>query len=160
MSEKPKKRGESPVDFVAPYPIDNCLRRIRDTKLLGIDFMTSYEKVESGDCHFKIRRTWYDKRGWLQASDVMLEGYLKEIDETSTMVIAKTHLSMTMPIIIIIITLVLFMVLYVNAPPDSPLEFISFIGAALILLPYGGMIWSHKRSLISLIYHAMSDDLR
>src|ERR1041385_2173078 len=107
--EQPKKKEQTaPIEFVAPYALPDCLYRIRDTKALQDSFMSpgfdpSYEKVEAGVYRFKIKRTWYDTRSRRYSAMVELDGYLKGIDETSTVVIAKTRISRMATIVMLVL---------------------------------------------------------
>ncbi len=157
-----KKEPSALVEFVAPYPLPDCVLRIRDTKSLDTGFMSpgydpSYEKVEPGVYRFKIRRTWYDQRYRRQTSMIALEGYLKGIDATSTVVIAKTRISLTSVLVTGLIALLLAMSAFV--PPQKSGNIIFLIGGGIILLVYWLMIWWDRRSLVRLIHRAMSDDL-
>ncbi len=164
MSEKPKKRGESPIEFVAPYPIDDCLRRIRETKLLEMSgfktpgFDPSYVKDKPEVYHFRIRRTWYDNRARRHISIVSLEGYLKAIDATSTAVFAKTYVSIFSLLTWILAAAVLGLIAF--SPPHKPINFLFLIGGIFILLFCWTTVSSDKQDLTSLIHRAMSDDLR
>jgi hypothetical protein len=157
-----KKEQTAPVEFVAPYPLKDCVLRIRDTKSLDTAFMSpgfepSYENVEPGVYRFRIRRTWYDRSHRQQGSMVELEGYLKGIDETSTVVIAKTHVSMSS--LLMTGLLVAMMAIAAFIPPQKSGSIIFLIGGAVVLLAYWGLIWWDRRTLLHLIHRAMSDDL-
>src|ERR1043165_9737839 len=108
--EQPKKKEKTAqVEFVAPYALPDCVLRIRDTKHLDTGFMSpgidpSYEKLEPGVYKFKIKRTWYDYRSRRHSAMVELDGYLKGIDATSTVVIGETRISRTAILVRVILT--------------------------------------------------------
>jgi hypothetical protein len=162
-AELPKKKERTAqVEFVAPYPLPDCVLRLRDTKALDTGFMSpgiepSFEKVESGVYRFRIKRTWYDQRYRRQTSMVELDGYLKGIDDTSTVVIANTHVSLTA----ILVTGLLAALLVSSAvlTPQKSGTIIFLVGAGLILLLYIGMILWDRRTLVRLIHRAMSDEI-
>ena len=146
MSEKPKRKpkefGKASVDFVAPLSLADCVLRIRDMKSLPTGFMKpgfdpSYEKAERGIYSFKIKCTHYDSRSHQEISNVTLEGYLQKIDVASTIVVAKTHVSIMAKIGMGVMAIFVW--------PIS--------------LLYLGTIWADNRALTTLIHRVMSDDL-
>ena len=160
--ERKAKEPTAQIEFVAPYPLPDCLLRIRDTKSLDTGFMSpgidpSFEKIEAGVYRFKIRRTWYDTRYRRHYSYVELDGYLKGLDETSTVVIAKTRISwMTLLLITLLGILFLFAAFSAGFRAGG---WIFLIGAGVMVGVFGVMIYFDRRTLIRLIYRVLSDDL-
>lgn len=160
--EQPKKKDrEAQVEFVAPYSLHDCMLRIRDTKSLDTGFMSpgidpSFDKTSPGVYHFKIRRTWYDTRYRRHSAMVELRGYLKAIDETSTVVIAETHVSMLT--LIVVVVLIGLMVASGVFAPKSPDGLFFVVVAPVILGLYGLWILWDRRTLIRVIHRALSDE--
>lgn len=162
VAEQPKKKDKTAqVEFVAPYPVQDCLLRIRDTKSLDTGFMSpgidpSFEKTAPGIYHFKIRRTWYDYRYRRHSAMVELRGYLKGIDETSTVVIAETHVSMV-TLIVVVALIGLMVASGVFAPKTADAVFFMVIAVVMLVL-YGLWILWDRRTLVRVIHRALSDE--
>lgn len=169
--EKPKRKGkdkegegQAEIEFVAPYSLSDCLFRIRDTKQQDTSFMSagidpSFERVNPGLYRFKIRRTWYDNRYRRHSSTVELRGYLKALDETSTVVLASLHTGWQSRLVYGMFIIFLPLTILATWMEGGGKGAFMILGIVLILVIFGGIQWADKRTLRYVIYKAMSDDL-
>src|SRR5689334_13307671 len=84
----------APIEFAAPHSLADCLFRLRDTKHLEAGYISPgiepiFEKIDNITYSFRIRRTWYDYRYRRHNSSVEVRGFLRAIDNGTTMVIGK-----------------------------------------------------------------------
>lgn len=156
-----KKEATAPIEFVVPYDLKDCVLRVRDTRAMHESslvpgFEPSFEHVEPGVYRFLIKRTWYDYRSRRFSALVELHGYLKALDDGSTVVIATPRLRWPGLLMMAFIIGLLAAAFYFEQGRPSGLAFLIPVG--LILLVYIITAFFDRRALIRRLYRAMSDD--
>src|SRR5690349_12640104 len=99
---------QAPIEFAAPHSLAECLFRLRDTKHLEPGYLSpgidpSFEKIDNITYSFRIRRTWYDYRYRRHNSSVEARGFLRAVDNGTTMVIGKIRFSRSVIVAIILL---------------------------------------------------------
>jgi len=108
MSEKLKNEAKpkgdterrAPIEFVAPYPLEECRNLLRETRdmneggFLAAGIEPTFEKVDANTVKFYLRRMRYDTRYKRWSSQVEIRGYLTEVDALSTAVIGTIYITL------------------------------------------------------------------
>lgn len=165
---KPKekaKHGDDPraqIEFAAPYSLAECLFRLRDTKNLQTGFISagidpSFEKIDNITYQIRIRRTWYDYRYRRHNSYVEIRGYLRALDNDTTMVIGKIRISPLVVVIVGALSLLMASVIVMPSPRSADL----FLVFLVLAIPgvFGAMVYFDRRTLIHLLHHTLGGDI-
>jgi hypothetical protein len=165
---KPKekvKNGEdarAQIEFAAPYSLAECLFRLRDTKNLQTGFISpgidpSFEKIDNLTYQIRIRRTWYDYRYRKHYSYVEVRGYLRALDNDTTMVIGKIRISPMAFLIVGVLSVLMASVIVIPSPRSADL----FLVFLFLTVPgvFGAMLYFDRRTLIHLLHHTLGGDL-
>jgi hypothetical protein len=168
--EKPKRKektqaaqeARAQIKFAAPYSLADCLYRLRDTKRLEPGFISAgidptFEKVDAITYRFKVRRTWYDFRWRRHSSYIEVRGYLRALDNGTTMVIGKVRVSPLVLVVAVLFGLMLVASLAIPSPlgNDLFLELLS-IGAIGV---FAALVYFDRRTLIRLLHKTLGGDV-
>jgi hypothetical protein len=162
--EKPKRgEGRAQIEFAAPYSLADCLYRLRDTKYLDTGFMSpgidpSFEKEDAITYQFCIRRTWYDYRYRQHGSYVEIRGYLRALDEGTTIVIGKIH---TSPLAYVLAGVIFLMAATVIIPPAATgvIPFLAILPFMALTAIFPALIYFDRRTLLRLIHTTLGGEV-
>ena len=158
---KPVEEARAQIEFPAPYSLAECLYRLRDTKHLQAGYLSpgidpTFEKVDAITYRFKIRRTWYDYRWRWHTSNIEVHGYLRALDNGTTMVIGKVRLS---PLVFVVAGLFgLMFVASLTIP--SPLGedwFLKLLSVGAIGV-FAALVYFDRRTLIRLLHRTLGEN--
>ncbi len=161
--EKSKKsQPEALIEFITERSLADCLYRLRDLKHLGSGFIgpgldPSFEKVDAYTYRFRMRRTWYDYRWRKQTWQVEIHGYLRALDNESTVVIASVRLARLTWLMMGLFGALLLASLFIA--PGAKGGWLSMLPAVGIILFVTGMIYFDRRLLIRRVYEAFGSDV-
>src|SRR5687768_2076975 len=151
---KPKEQeARAQIEFAAPYSLAECLFRLRDTKNLQTGFISpgidpSFEKIDNITYQIRIRRTWYDYRYRNHYAYVEMRGYLRALDDDTTMVIGKIRISPMAILITVVLSVLMVSVIVIPSPRSADL-FLVFLFLAVPGV-FGAMLYFDRRTLIHL----------
>jgi hypothetical protein len=149
------------IEFAAPHSLAECLFRLRDTKYQQNSFMSpgidpSFEKIDHITYEFRVRRTWYDTRHRMHTSQVEVRGFLRAIDNGTTIVVAKTRIS---PVTYLLVGLMsLLIVPFACTPGLNPVTLVTTLPILGLIGLFIGMIYTDRRTLIKLLYTTLDGD--
>ncbi|MBZ0290119.1 MAG: hypothetical protein K8I30_21020 [Anaerolineae bacterium] len=150
------------IEFAAPHSLAECLFRLRDTRHQepgwlspGID--PSFEKIDNLTYKFRIRRTWYDTRYRRHHSSVEARGYLRAIDNGTTMVIGRIHFSRGVIVGAVLFVCLLVISLFMPAKNGSNLFMLTVFVIAIGV--FAAMLYFDRRTLINLLRTTLDGDV-
>lgn len=159
---KPKpKNAPAQIEIAAPYALAECLFRLRDTKHLQTGFISpgidpSFEKVNDITYQVRIRRTWYDYRYRRHYAYVELRGYLRALDNGTTVVIGNIRIA---PLAFLILGLMLMLLAAVIVLP-APRSINLFTTLLFLAVPgvFGAMLYFDCRTLLHLLRYTLGGE--
>jgi len=161
--EKPKRGEEFPqIEFAAPYSLAECLFRLRDTRHLQPGFISpgidpTFEKTDAITYQFRIRRTWYDYRYRRHNSYVEVRGYLRALDNGTTIVIARIRIS---PLAMVLMGLLIVLLAVVWFVPDARgTDWFLVLPFVAIVVVFAATLYADRRTLIHLLHTALAGDV-
>jgi hypothetical protein len=150
------------IEFAAPHSLAECLFRLRDTKHLEPGYLSpgidpSFQKIDSITYSFRIRRTWYDYRYRRHHSSVEARGFLRAIDNGTTMVIGKIRFSRS--IIAVIVVLVCLLAVTFAIPARDGSNIFLFALFVTVVGVFVGTLYFDRRTLIKLLQTTLDGDV-
>jgi hypothetical protein len=150
------------IEFAAPHSLAECLFRLRDTKHQEPGYLSpgidpTFEKIDNITYSFRIRRTWYDYRYRRHHASVEARGYLRALDNGTTMVIGKIRFSPLVAIFFVLFALLLAVIIFMPATRGSNL-FVTALFVAVIGV-FAGTLYFDRRTLLNLLRKALDGDV-
>lgn len=140
----------APIEFVAPYSLEDCYHLLRETRDLipgSAGFLPELAQVNTDTVEFYLRRMRYNSRYRKWSSSVAIKGSLHRRDAASTMVIGVIKIPMSTQLLMGLIGLGWLAVVYMAFWVSTKMMMLT-IGLGIALLIWGVMIYMDRWALI------------
>jgi hypothetical protein len=136
-----KRTRPAPIEFIAPYRLEECVFQLRDARSLEI--VATFQRQDAGTYKCKVWRPRRDRSG-RDVAMVEANLYLRAISERETAVVGSFRFAWSIVFGTLIFTALLIFAIVWR-------EWVLFVIVALVTLSSWAFVWWDRQTLVSVV---------